>query len=44
LNADATCAVFRVQLPPGQTMLHTWLTRPDGRQHGAYFTRVRRVP
>jgi arylsulfatase A-like enzyme len=44
LNADATCAVFRVQLPPGQTMLHTWLTRSDGRQHGAYFTRVRRVP
>lgn len=44
LSADATSAVFRVQLPQGPTMLQTWLTRPDGRQHGAYFTRVRRVP
>ena len=44
LSADATSAVFRVQLSPGPTMLQTWLTRPDGRQHGAYFTRVRRVP
>ena len=44
LSADATSAVFRVQLSPGPNMLQTWLTRPDGRQHGAYFTRVRRVP
>jgi hypothetical protein len=22
-------------------MLQTWLTRPDGKQHGAYYTRVR---
>ena len=44
LSADASSAVFRVQLSPGPTMLQTWLTRPDGRQHGAYFTRVRRVP
>jgi hypothetical protein len=44
LSADATSAVFRVPLSPGSTMLQTWLTRPDGRQHGAYFTRVRRVP
>ena len=44
LSADASSAVFRVRLPQGPTMLQTWLTRPDGRQHGAYFTRVRRVP
>ena len=24
-------------------MLQTWLTRPDGKQHGAYYTRVRYV-
>ncbi len=41
--ADATSAAFRVTLPKGPAMLQTWLTRPDGKQHGAYYTRVRYV-
>lgn len=43
LTADATGATFRVKLPKGAAMLQTWLTRPDGKQHGAYYTRVRYV-
>jgi hypothetical protein len=41
IGKDATGASFRVQLETGPTMLQTWLTRPDGKQHGAYYTRVR---
>ena len=44
LEADATSASFRVKLKPGPAMLQTWLTRPDGKQHGAYYTRVHLVP
>ena len=44
LEPDATGATFRVTLPRGPAMLQTWLTRPDGTQHGAYYTRVRYVP
>ena len=44
LTADATSATFRVTLRKGPAMLQTWLTRPDGKQHGAYYTRVRYVP
>ena len=43
LKADATKATFLVTLPKGPAMLQTWLTRPDGKQHGAYYTRVRYV-
>jgi arylsulfatase A-like enzyme len=41
IGKDATGATFRVQLQAGPAMLQTWLTRPDGKQHGAYYTRVR---
>jgi arylsulfatase A-like enzyme len=44
LQADASEAVFRVHLEAGPAMLETWLTRQDGRQHGAYFTSVRLLP
>lgn len=41
LKTDATNAEFQVTLPKGPAMLQTWLTRPDGKDHGAYYTRVR---
>jgi hypothetical protein len=41
VNTNAARATFRVKLKPGPAMLQTWLTRPDGKQHGAYYTRVR---
>ena len=44
LAADATSATFRVRLEKGPAMLKTWLTRPDDKQHGAYYTRVRYLP
>lgn len=44
LKEDAAGASFRVRLEPGPTMLQTWLTRPDGKQHGAYFTNIRLLP
>ena len=43
LDADATSAAFRVTLKKGPAMLQTWLSRPDGKQHGAYYTRVRLI-
>ena len=39
--SNAVNATFRVKLKPGPTMLQTWLTRPDGKQHGAYYTSIR---
>jgi hypothetical protein len=38
-----TGATFKVRLSPGQTKLETWLTRPDGKSHGAYYTTIRFV-
>jgi hypothetical protein len=43
LDESATHATFRVQLVHGPVQLQTWLTRPDGKQHGAYFTTVLRL-
>jgi arylsulfatase A-like enzyme len=43
VEKSATGATFRVKLDAGPAMLQTWLTRPDGKQHGAYFVSVRRV-
>ncbi|NQT86265.1 hypothetical protein HQ560_05830 [bacterium] len=43
LKPDATGATFRVTLSKGPAMLQTWLTLPDGKQHGAYYARVRHV-
>jgi len=43
LTANATYATFRVTLAKGPAMLQTCLTRPDGKQHGAYYTRVQYV-
>jgi arylsulfatase A-like enzyme len=40
---SATASTFRVTLDAGPAMLQTWLTRPDGKQHGAYFVTVRRL-
>jgi len=44
IETDATQATFRVKLPKGPAMLQTYLTRPDGEQHGAYYCRVRYLP
>lgn len=44
LKEEAAGARFRVNLKPGPAMLQTWLTRPDGKQLGAYFTNVRFIP
>jgi hypothetical protein len=41
VDSNAVNATFRVKLKPGPTMLQTWLTRPDGKQHGAYYTSIR---
>lgn len=41
VDVDAIHATFRIKLEPGPTQLQTWLTRPDGKQHGAYYTTVR---
>ncbi len=43
LEADAASAAFSVRLRRGPAMLHTYFTRPDGKQHGAYYARVRYV-
>ena len=37
-------AAFHVTLKKGPAMLQTWLTRKDGKQHGAYYTRVQYLP
>ena len=37
LAPDAASATFRAKLEKGPAMLQTWLTRPDGKQHGAYY-------
>ena len=44
LTNDATKATFRVTIKKGPAMLQSWLTRPDGKQHGAYYARVRYLP
>ena len=41
LEHDAAKAVFHVTLEKGPAMLQTWLTRPDGKQHGAYYACVK---
>jgi hypothetical protein len=43
LDEQAPAATFRVELPAGPALLQTWLTQPDGQQHGAYFTQVLRL-
>ncbi|MHC4070757.1 MAG: hypothetical protein ACYSWW_04475 [Planctomycetota bacterium] len=44
MTNDATKAKFGVTLKKGPAMLQTWLTRPDGKQHGAYYTGVQYLP
>jgi len=44
LTSDATKATFHVTIKKGPAMLQSWLTRPDGKQHGAYYARVRYTP
>ena len=43
LLTTATKATFKVKLEAGSTMLQTFLTRPDGKEHGAYYTEVKRM-
>ncbi len=43
IEKTATKATFRVKLETGPTMLQTWLTRADEKQHGAYFTEVKKL-
>jgi arylsulfatase A-like enzyme len=42
LLTTATKASFKVKLEAGPAMLQTWLTRPDGKEHGAYYVEVKR--
>ena len=41
--AGATKTTFTVGLQAGKTRLQTWLTKPGGRERGAYFVYIRRV-
>ncbi len=43
IEKTATKATFRVKLEAGPAMLKTWLTRADEKEHGAYFTEVKKV-
>ncbi len=43
-DAGVAAAVFNVDLPAGPASLHTWLTTPEGKTHGAYFVVVERQP
>jgi len=43
IEPTATKATFKVKLEVGPAMLQTWLTRPDGKEHGAYYTEVERM-
>ncbi|MES2982881.1 MAG: arylsulfatase [Verrucomicrobiota bacterium] len=43
IEKTATKATFRVKLKAGPAMLQTWLTRSDEKEHGAYFTEVKKV-
>ena len=43
IEKTATKATFRVKLEAGPAMLETWLTRTDEKEHGAYFTEVRKL-
>ncbi|MGI9472677.1 MAG: sulfatase-like hydrolase/transferase [Rubripirellula sp.] len=38
-----TSATFELDLIAGPTELRTWLTTPEGKQHGAYFVSVERI-
>jgi arylsulfatase A-like enzyme len=41
--SKSTGATFQVELTKGPAMLMTTLTRPDGKQHSAYYVKVRYV-
>ena len=43
IDRSDVAAVFEVTLDAGPCELMTWLTRPDGSEHGAYFVWIRRV-
>jgi arylsulfatase A-like enzyme len=43
VEKSATKATFIVKLNAGPAMLQTYLIRPDGKEHGAYFTEVKRL-
>jgi len=43
ISPESTGATFEVKLPKGPAMLMTTLTRSDGKQHSAYYVRVRYV-
>jgi arylsulfatase A-like enzyme len=43
IEASATKATFKVKLSGGPVMLQTWLRRTDDKEHGAYFTEVRKL-
>lgn len=43
LETTATKATFKVKLEVGPAMLQTWLTRPDGKEHGAYYTEIKKT-
>ena len=43
ISAEATHASFELDLKAGPVMLETWLTRTDGKKHGAYFVWAERL-
>ncbi|MGB0372747.1 MAG: arylsulfatase [Opitutales bacterium] len=43
LETTSTHASFKMELSKGPTLIQTWLTTTEGKTHGAYFAKVRRL-
>ena len=43
VDAAATHASFKLDLPAGPARLQSWLSLPDGKQRGAFFVYIRRL-
>ncbi len=43
MDRSEVAATFELELPQGPCELTTWLTRPDGSEHGAYFVWIERL-
>lgn len=43
-KANDSAASFKAELPRGRTTLQTWLTTPEGKERGAYYVYVKRIP
>ena len=43
IDRESKSVSFDIELQAGPTELQTWLTTPNGKQHGAYFVRAERI-